>query len=65
MDIFGGSNTTGQVAERLNRKWTICEQNEDYLTGSRFRFEEDDAPVNGKEPQPKLFPTAPPLVNGG
>lgn len=56
-DIFGGSNTTGATAERLGRRWLICEQNEDYLKGSRFRFEVDDTPINGEvRGQAILFP---------
>jgi len=39
-DIFGGSNTTGAAAERLGRKWLICEENISYLEGSKFRFED-------------------------
>ena len=60
VDIFWGSNTTGATAERLNRRWMICEQNEDYLKGSRFRFEAeepDDPPEATGNPQ--LF-AAPP-----
>lgn len=45
LDIFGGSNTTGAVAERTGRKWLVCELNEDYLKGSRFRFESDNGPA--------------------
>lgn len=45
LDIFGGSNTTGAVAERTGRKWLSCELNEDYLKGSRFRFESDNGPA--------------------
>ena len=37
-DPFAGSNTTGAVAERLNRKWISVEQNYDYLRGSIGRF---------------------------
>ncbi len=58
LDIFGGSNTTGATAERMGRKWLICEQSEDYLKGSRFRFEAEDTPVNGEVPakgQTSLF----------
>jgi site-specific DNA-methyltransferase (cytosine-N4-specific) len=29
---------TGEVAERLRRKWTCCEQNEEYLQGALGRF---------------------------
>jgi DNA modification methylase len=38
LDPFGGSNTTGAVAERLGRRWTIVEMNGDYLRGSIGRF---------------------------
>lgn len=39
LDCFGGSNTTGAVAERLNRKWITVELDPNYYYGSRFRFE--------------------------
>lgn len=42
LDPFAGSNTTGFVAERLNRKWLAFEMNEEYLEGSKFRFPELD-----------------------
>lgn len=38
-DPFAGSNTTGYVAEILNRKWISCEINEAYIDGSKIRFE--------------------------
>lgn len=38
VDIFGGSNTTGQVAESLNRKWLTVEINQEYVASSIFRF---------------------------
>lgn len=37
-DPFGGSCVTGEVAERLNRRWTCCELVEEYLAGARGRF---------------------------
>lgn len=37
-DPFGGSNTTGEAAELLKRKWIAIEPNEDYINGSRGRF---------------------------
>jgi site-specific DNA-methyltransferase (cytosine-N4-specific) len=46
LDPFAGSNMTGFVAERLNRKWLAFELREDYLLGSKFRFEEENR--NGK-----------------
>jgi DNA modification methylase len=38
MDPFAGSNTTGAVAESLQRYWTASEQVEEYLKASKFRF---------------------------
>jgi site-specific DNA-methyltransferase (cytosine-N4-specific) len=38
VDIFGGSNTTGYTAEKLNRKWLSIEQSIDYIASSVFRF---------------------------
>ena len=37
-DPFGGSNTTGAVAESLGRQWVTVEALEDYVQGSRGRF---------------------------
>ncbi len=39
LDPFAGSNVTGEVAEKLRRKWTAFELIEDYLAGSKFRFD--------------------------
>lgn len=41
LDPFAGSNTTGFVAEQLGRRWIAFELQEDYLRGSRLRFEEE------------------------
>lgn len=38
LDPFAGSNTTGAVAESLQRRWLAVESIESYLKGSRFRF---------------------------
>jgi site-specific DNA-methyltransferase (cytosine-N4-specific) len=38
VDIFGGSNTTGYVAEKLNRKWLSIDQSIEYVASSVFRF---------------------------
>lgn len=38
LDIFGGSNTTGLVAETLERKWLTFEINREYLATSVLRF---------------------------
>ena len=39
LDPFAGSNTTGFVAETLQRRWISFEINEDYVVGSRYRFD--------------------------
>ena len=38
LDPFAGSNTTGAVAERLQRRWIAVENLEAYLQASKFRF---------------------------
>lgn len=38
LDIFAGSNTTGQVAEREHRRWMAFELSRDYVASSAFRF---------------------------
>jgi len=37
-DPFGGSNTTGSTAQKLNRNWVITEKDHSYLRGSIGRF---------------------------
>lgn len=39
LDPFGGSNTTGSVAEAMRRRWIAVEPREDYIAGSKGRFE--------------------------
>lgn len=41
LDPFAGSNTTGAAAEKLKRRWLAVEPREDYVRGSRGRFEEE------------------------
>ena len=38
IDIFGGSNTTGQVAEAEGRRWLTYEALSEYVAASAFRF---------------------------
>lgn len=38
LDIFSGSNTTGQVAESEGRRWLAFEERIDYIAASVFRF---------------------------
>jgi len=41
MDPFGGSNTTGAVAEELKRRWIAFEPKEEYISGSHGRFSKE------------------------
>lgn len=38
VDIFGGSNTTGKVAEDLGRNWVSFDISQEYAASSIFRF---------------------------
>ena len=38
LDIFAGSNTSGAVAESLDRRWIAFEERREYLASSVFRF---------------------------
>ena len=40
VDPFAGSCVTGEVAERLERKWACCDLVEDNLRGGLGRFDE-------------------------
>jgi site-specific DNA-methyltransferase (cytosine-N4-specific) len=42
LDPFAGSNTTGYVAEKFNRKWVAIEIDEQYGEQSRWRFDDPD-----------------------
>lgn len=71
LDIFAGSNTTGEAAELLGRKWLALECEPDYVIGSAFRFLGDrtdeevaefvrqcragQTPIKITSPQPLLF----------
>lgn len=39
VDPFAGSNTTGMVAEALERRWLAFELDQTYLEASKFRFD--------------------------
>lgn len=41
LDCFAGSNTTGAVAEKLNRRWISIEMDRTYYDGSKFRFQKE------------------------
>jgi site-specific DNA-methyltransferase (cytosine-N4-specific) len=38
LDPFGGSNTTGSVAETMRRRWITVEADKEYIEGSKGRF---------------------------
>lgn len=40
VDPFAGSNTTGMVAEALERRWIAMELNDEYLEASKHRFDQ-------------------------
>jgi site-specific DNA-methyltransferase (cytosine-N4-specific) len=53
LDPFAGSNTTGYVAERLQRRWIAIDNELEYLLGSKYRFEEVNdifSSLNSNEP---------------
>ena len=41
VDTFAGSNTTGEVAETLGRRWLAIESEKEYVVTSAFRFMND------------------------
>ena len=45
VDPFAGSCVTGEVCDRLDRKWVCCELDQDYLLGAEARFSRDDGPA--------------------
>lgn len=42
LDIFAGSNTTGEAAEGLGRRWISIDLDRDYVATSVFRFVNDE-----------------------
>lgn len=48
VDFFGGSNTTGSAAEKLNRNWLSFELDRSYAALSAVRFLPTDLPVDSK-----------------
>lgn len=53
VDIFGGSNTSGQAAEKLNRNWLSFELSKEYVAASVFRFA--DSAAEAKEAYDKIL----------
>ena len=42
LDPFGGSNTTGSVAQAKGHRWVVFEQEDEYMRGSMLRFIEGE-----------------------
>jgi len=63
LDPFAGSNVTGDVAQKLGRRWLAFEIEEKYLEGSKFRFwpinGTDKSSAEGSAEQDSLFPAPP------
>lgn len=64
LDPFAGSCVTGEVCERLRRKWICAELRRDYLRGAKARFlkngdakERKAAKTNGKDEVERVAPT--------
>lgn len=55
LDPFAGSNTTGAVAEELDRKWISCELNPDYAAASELRFNGAREALSEEIGQPSLL----------
>jgi DNA modification methylase len=58
LDPFGGSNSTGAMAEELRRSWIAIEPNRDYVAGSLGRFPQF-AGVSSTSPQQDFLFTDP------
>jgi site-specific DNA-methyltransferase (cytosine-N4-specific) len=57
LDPFAGSCITGEVADKLRRKWLCIELVGDYLKGAIGRFQGPDTPLpkQGRKPSPPQF----------
>lgn len=52
-DPFAGSCVTGEVAERMKRKWICCDNVEEYLAGGLARFNNGEASLFPEMPEIK------------
>jgi len=56
LDPFAGSCVTGEVCDRLDRRWLCCELDAEFLKGAMARFDrEPRAPAPGMKPY-NIFP---------
>ncbi|MBN1877993.1 MAG: site-specific DNA-methyltransferase [Anaerolineae bacterium] len=49
IDPFAGSCITGEVAERLERRWVCVDEVEEYLEGALGRFDGENLKANGSQ----------------
>lgn len=49
LDPFAGSCVTGEICERLKRRWTCVELQTSYLEGAMGRFDTNYTPANGNK----------------
>jgi site-specific DNA-methyltransferase (cytosine-N4-specific) len=52
-DPFGGSNTTGAVADLMGRRWIAVEENKKFIEGSRGRFQKYSRSTKTRESRGK------------
>jgi len=52
VDPFAGSCVTGEVCERLGRRWLCIDTSEEYLRGALGRFVRPNSPLDGRRPRP-------------
>lgn len=61
LDPFGGSCVTGEVCERLHRRWICCETVEEYIEGAKGRFTGQSSD-NNASPDPEYYRIYSPTV---
>jgi site-specific DNA-methyltransferase (cytosine-N4-specific) len=57
LDIFAGSNATGEAAEKLDRKWIALDMEHPYLATSAFRFVDELNPQQARDLYSHLMET--------
>jgi len=62
LDIFAGSNTTGEAAESTDRRWISCDLDKSYVTSSVFRFFTDPPTESQKELYSRMHQSRPEVV---
>jgi len=58
-DPFGGSCMTGEVAERMGRRWVCCEMDAPYVEGAKGRFADPEASLPARSRGTKAKRTKP------